>query len=203
MTFTERVRYNQNSAGLTLYNAYLSSAGITLRQLHIQIIRKKGIWPERHLNRNMALICCPNIVRASHMAPEIHVWPTDSNSKSFQSGEPKELSIKQVPADKSAPLVASVHGRNVWFGCLIQGSGAMRICHLASSCSEGYSSSLNFLAELPVLYGTDESVLVGYCLASQITEMSGLRSCIPLSLSTAWSSSASSTCKLQHINIYL
>lgn len=116
-----RVRYNQDSAGLTLYNAYLSSAGITLRQLHIQIIRKKGIWPEGHLNRNMALICCPNIFRASQMAPEINVWPTDSNPKSFQSGEPKDLSVKPMPADKSAPLVASVHGRNVWFGCLRTG----------------------------------------------------------------------------------
>lgn len=112
MATIKRVRYNHDSASLTLYNAYLSSAGITHRQLlHIQIIRKNGICVERSLGRNMALIFWRNIVRASQMAPEINMWPSNSSPKAFYSGEPTDISPKQIPAEKWAPLMPqSVRG---------------------------------------------------------------------------------------------
>lgn len=101
MATIKRVRYNHDSASLTLYNAYLSSAGITHRQLlHIQITRKKDIWEERSLGLNMALIFWRNIVRASQMALEINMWPSDSSPKAFCSGEPTDISLKQMPAEK-------------------------------------------------------------------------------------------------------
>jgi len=46
------------------------------------------------------------------MAPEMNVWATDSSPKSFLSGEHKDLSPQQIPADRSTLLVASVNGRN-------------------------------------------------------------------------------------------
>lgn len=109
------------TASLTLYNAYLSSAAITHRQLlHTQIIRRKAIWPERSLGGNMALIFWRNIVRQWHsrMAPEINMWPSDSSPKAFYPGEPTDISLKQMPAEKWAPLVSSVSGRDARFSCL-------------------------------------------------------------------------------------